>query len=482
MMGLPPGVDGAHTPEFYVDVLRKILDAGIPYHSVCFKDASGTASPSTVYETITTARKMLGEETHITFHSHESAGISVAQYVSAINAGADQVDCSLKPVSGGTSQPDILTLWNALRGTEFDLGIDVEKVREVERIFTECMQDYFYPPEALAVEPAIAFSPMPGGALTANTQMMRDNDIIDRYPEVILAMREVVAKGGFGTSVTPVSQFYFQQAFNNVMFGPWERIAEGYGKMVLGYFGRTPRPPDPEVISRAAEALKLDPTDRAPVDINDEDPAKGIGAARAALAEEGLEETEENIFIAATCREKGIQYLKGEAKVNVRKNGRGAKDRPEETGTGSAPGAAGSERAPASGGTNTYRVVIDGIPHVVCLDGETATVDGNEYAIEVTPQAADATSAGAPPSGTSAATATTGAGTRRVTAPLAGIVLRFATKVGSTVAKGDVILVLESMKMETEVYAPAAGVIAQFPVNQGEQVKNGDVLAVVRET
>ena len=95
------------------------------------------------------------------------------------------------------------------------------------------------PPEATMVSPLIPFSPMPGGALTANTQMMRDNNILDRFPEVILAMREVVEKGGYGTSVTPVSQFYFQQALNNVMQGPWKAIAPGYGKMVLGYFGKT---------------------------------------------------------------------------------------------------------------------------------------------------------------------------------------------------------------------------------------------------
>jgi pyruvate carboxylase subunit B len=86
---------------------------------------------------------------------------------------------------------------------------------------------------------------MPGGALTANTQLMRDHGILDRYPEVIRAMGEVVRRGGFGTSVTPVSQFYFQQAFNNVVFGPWKKIADGYGKMVLGYFGKTPVPPTP---------------------------------------------------------------------------------------------------------------------------------------------------------------------------------------------------------------------------------------------
>src|SRR5690606_18350084 len=108
-----------------------------------------------------------------------------------------------------------------------------------------------------AVEPLIPWSPMPGGALTANTQMMRDHGILDRYREVINAMSEVVARGGFGTSVTPLSQFYFQQAFNNVMFGPWQRIAEGYGRTVLGYYGRTPVPPDPEIVRIASAQLGL---------------------------------------------------------------------------------------------------------------------------------------------------------------------------------------------------------------------------------
>ena len=140
-------------------------------------------------------------------------------------------------------------MWHALRGSEWELDLDVDKVMEAEEVFKDCMSDYFMPPEAKAVEPLIPWSPMPGGALTANTQMMRDNNIMDKYPEVISAMGEVVRVGGFGTSVTPVSQFYFQQAFNNVMFGKWEKFAEGYGKMVLGYFGKTPVPPTPKLFA-----------------------------------------------------------------------------------------------------------------------------------------------------------------------------------------------------------------------------------------
>jgi len=256
MMGLPPGCEGAHTPEFYEQVLRNILDADIPYNSVCFKDASGTSTPQNVYETIKRAKAMLPADIPVSFHTHDTAGISVLAYKAAIEAGADAINLAMAPVSGGTSQPDIITMWHALRDTEYELeGIDIDKIREAEEVFKDCMKDYFMPPEAKAVDPLIVFSPMPGGALTANTQMMRDNNILDKYPEVIKAMSEVVKRGGFGTSVTPVSQFYFQQAFNNVMFGPWKKIADGYGKMVLGYFGKTPVAPDPEIVKIAAEQL-----------------------------------------------------------------------------------------------------------------------------------------------------------------------------------------------------------------------------------
>jgi pyruvate carboxylase subunit B len=217
MMDLPPGCTGAHDVPFYEKTLRQILDAGIPYHSVCFKDASGTSAPQKVYETIKMARKLLPDGTHIRLHTHETAGVSVACYLAALEAGADGIDLACSPVSGGTSQPDMIVMLHALKGKPFDLGLDIEEVREYEDYIKECLKDYFIPPEATQVSPEIPFSPMPGGALTANTQMMRDFNVLDKFPLVIREMREVVERGGFATSVTPVSQFYFQQAYNNVM-------------------------------------------------------------------------------------------------------------------------------------------------------------------------------------------------------------------------------------------------------------------------
>ena len=98
---------------------------------------------------------------------------------------------------------------------------------------------------------------MPGGALTANTQMMRDNGTLDLFGKVIENMREVVAKGGFGTSATPVSQFYLQQAFMNTIQKKWSKISENYGKMILGYFGKTPTDPDSEIMKIASDQLSF---------------------------------------------------------------------------------------------------------------------------------------------------------------------------------------------------------------------------------
>ena len=233
MMDLPQGCEGAHDAEYYLKTLRNILDSDVPFDSICFKDASGTANPRKVHETIKGARKMVSEGTILHMHTHDTAGASVSQYMGAIEGGIDRIDLAMSPVSGGTSQPDILTMWHALKGTDYSLDIDPDKIIKAEEVFAESFEDYFFPLESRMVSPLIPFSPMPGGALTSNTMMMRDTGTLHLFPLVIKEMSEVVRLGGFGTSVTPVSQFYFQQAYLNVTLGKWEKINPGYGNMVL---------------------------------------------------------------------------------------------------------------------------------------------------------------------------------------------------------------------------------------------------------
>ncbi|MBO7328710.1 MAG: biotin attachment protein, partial [Lentisphaeria bacterium] len=139
MMGLAPNLSEpyAHTPKFYIDRLQEIINSGIPFDSVAFKDASGTSTAATVYETIKQARAILPPEIKIQFHTHDTAGNAVACNFAAISAGADIIDLAMAPLSGGTCEADILTMYHRLRGTDFTLDIDPEKILKVEKIFKD---------------------------------------------------------------------------------------------------------------------------------------------------------------------------------------------------------------------------------------------------------------------------------------------------------------------------------------------------------
>ncbi|MBE6455501.1 MAG: biotin attachment protein [Alphaproteobacteria bacterium] len=457
MMSLPPACKGAHTPDFYEDRLKKFIKAGIPFDSLCFKDASGTSVPAVVYETIQRARKLVGKKVPIEFHSHDTAGAGLACYLAAVDGGADIVDLSMSPVSGGTCQPDIATMWHALRETQYELDCDVDAVMKVEDMLQEALKDYFIPPEALHVDPRIPWSPMPGGALTANTQMLRDNNLMDKYAEIIIAMEEVVRKGGFGTSVTPVSQFYFQQAFNNVMFGKWQKIADGYGKMVLGYFGKTPVKPDSEVVKIASEQLGLKPTKESVLSINDKNEKKSRSYYTKQLENAGLPITDENVFIAAACGDKGLAFLQGKGKIGVRyKEKEVSKTK--------------------AGDTGTYNITLNGEVFKVELNGSTAVVNGETFNISdistvqniaVTPKNSTSLSQ----------TSSSIEGGSVIKAPTPGTITKVLVQVGQQVQADTDICIVEVMKMETFVKAGTTGTIKEINVQPGTQVTAGQQIA-----
>ena len=454
LMDLPPGCTGAHDVEFYKRKVIEILDSGLEFDSIAFKDASGTSSPAKIYDTIKMARDLLGDETHIRLHTHETAGVSVACYLAALEAGADGIDLAASPVSGGTSQPDMLTLLHATKGMSYNLGdLELKKVLEYEEFLQNQLKDYFIPPEATQVNPMIPFAPMPGGALTANTQMMRDNGNLEMFDKVIAAMTEVVERGGYGTSVTPVSQFYWQQAYANVMFGPWKQIAPGYGKMVLGYFGRTPVAPDPEIVELASEKLKLEPTTKDPLDIADADESKSIAHWKKVLETEGIDTTDENIFIAASCDKKGIAYLKGESPLMVRK--KGLDSSLEEKGS-----------SMANKGPEVYTVVVDGKKYSVQI------AKGGEAIEAITPVNESSAPATTP-------TASGDKGAIEIHSQTPGSVWKIVKNVGDSVESGDTIMILEAMKMEIEIAAPEAGVVKSIEVNVNDTVSDGQLLATI---
>lgn len=464
MMNLPPGCEGAHDAKFYMKTLRTLLDSGIPFDSVCFKDASGTSHPQKVYETVLEARKLVGEDVLLWHHTHDTASLGVAQYKAAIEAGIDGICLARQPVSGGTSQPDLIAMWHALRDTGYSLEIDVAKILEANAVFEEALKGYFFPPEARAISPEVILSPMPGGALTANTMMMRDTGTLHLYPQVIKAMSECVARGGFGTSVTPVSQFYFQQAYANVTQGAWTRITDGYGKMVLGYFGRTPVKPDQEIVELASKQLNMPVFGGDPLDVIDD----GIQKAKDLLIKEGLEATEENIFIVGALAtpggNKGLEFLKGHKPIGVRREQEQPKTQDISNKTPSGESAKAAPLSASAGVKEVYKVTVNGRAYDVAVESSTGEVSARDIATGST--------VSAPPVG--------GSGNQEVVAAkLPGNVLQVIAREGQEVSQGEVLLVLEAMKMETNVTAPRSGLVLEVYVKQGQTVETGQHLVAL---
>ena len=233
------------------------------------------------------------------------------------------------------------------------------------------------------------------------------------------------------------------------MFGPWKKIAEGYGKMVLGYFGHTPSTPDANIVALASEQLKLEPTTQNAVDIADKDETKSLAYVRSILEKENIEINDENVFIAASCKEKGIAFLKGEAKVNVRKIDKN-KSKKE-----------GNQKV-ATTGSGEYTVVVNGQKYNVQVS------EGLDASVEV--------KSVTPVSKVEAPQKSSGF---EVKATLPGSVFKVMSSVGQSVKKGDILLVLEAMKMEIEIVAPQDGVVSSILVKQGDNVEDGQTLVVL---
>ena len=449
LMGLPYASTEVHTAEFYINVIRKVLDSGVRIDSVCMKDASGTTDPRTCYETAKGLKKILPPEIPLWQHTHDTASMAVACYMAGIAGGVDGVDLSVRPMASGTVQPDVRSMWHALKGTGFELDIDHAKMEEIESILEDGLKDYVFNPVTIAADARVVNFPMPGGAIGPNVHMMESAGILDRYGAVLAEFPEVVRAGGAWTSVTPGSQQYWLQAFNNVLHGRWKKIDAGYGRSVLGYFGRPPASPDPEVVKVASEQLKLEPFDGDPL----ERAPDTVAEAEAALKERQLALTDENIFLVASAivpgknmeLNEGIRFLTGNARVNL-------------------PLKAKEEIAPAQ---SPAAVALAAPITTTCTVTEGSQTRTFRITIE-------------PPAGTSDRTSTPAAGTAGgaetpVYSPFEGKVevVEINVKVGDQVTQGQVIAAVEAMKAKHDVRAPRAGVVKAIHADLGGEVTSG---------
>ena len=321
LMGLPFKSEIVHTAEFYINIGKQLLESGLHIDSICLKDASGTTDPKTIYDTVIGLKKIMPPEMPLWLHTHDTASTAVACYMAGIDAGVDGVDLSVRPMASGTVQPDVRSLAHGLKGTGYSLDINVSKMDEIENLLNEGLKDYDFNPTTTTADARVLGFPMPGGAIGPNVHMMVKAGILHKYSEVLAEFPVVVEAGGAWTSVTPGSQQYWLQAFNNVMYGRWEKIDDGYGKAVLGYFGKTPLPPDPNVVKKASEQLNKpvftgDPLEAAP---------KNIEPAKKALEERNLPVNDENIFIVLASMvpgkkmelNEGIRLLSGQGKIDI---------------------------------------------------------------------------------------------------------------------------------------------------------------------
>ncbi len=450
LMGLPFESDKVHTPEFYINIGRRLLESDVRIDSICLKDASGTTDPNTIYRTAVGLKKLMPPEMPLWQHTHDTASTAVACYMAGIEGGVDGIDLSVRPMASGTVQPDVRSMAHGLKGTGYSLDIDVDVMPKIENMLNDLMKEYDFNPTTTTADARVLGFPMPGGAIGPNVHMMVKAGILDKYSDVLAEFPVVVEAGGAWTSVTPGSQQYWLQAFNNVLYGRWKKIEAGFGKAVLGYFGKTPLPPDPAVVKTASEQLDLpvfegDPLEAAP---------KNIEPAKKALEERGLPINDKNIFLVMAAMvpgkkmeiNEGIRLLTGKSKIDVP-----LKKKAEAKPAAAAP-AAGS---PAITGPVTSRCLVE--------------ENGVQRTFMITVEPAD--SSAAAPAAAPAATPAAANGTP-VFSSFAGFVevVDIMVKEGESVNKGHVVAAVEAMKAKHEIKAPCGGTVTAVHAAIGDEI------------
>lgn len=456
LMGLPFHSDVVHTPEFYINIGAKLLKSGLHIDSIALKDASGTCDPKTIYDTVVGLKKIMPPEMPLWLHTHDTASMAVACYMAGIQGGVDGIDLSVRPMASGTVQPDVRSMVHALKGTGFSLDIDISKIQVIEDLLNEGLKEYSFDPTTTTADARVIGFPMPGGAIGPNVHMMVKAGILHKYSEVLAEFPVVVKAAGAWTSVTPGSQQYWLQAFNNVMYGRWKRIESGYGRAILGYFGKTPLPPDPEVVKIASEQLNLkvfegDPLEAAP---------KNIEIAKKALEDLNLPVTERNIFlvVAAIVPDKkmevneGIRFLLGKSKIDIPLK---KKEELVDINT--------SKPTTATGitGPIVTRCSVD-------ENGKTRT-----FTITVEPISA---------SNQSSSNVTQSSGKETpVFSPFTGFVevVDIVVKVGDVVSKGQVVAAVEAMKATHSIKAPCNGTVSSINVRPGEEIDSSKPIMTI---
>ncbi|WP_111656975.1 sodium-extruding oxaloacetate decarboxylase subunit alpha [Isoalcanivorax indicus] len=439
-------VSPVHTLEMWLDMARQIEDMGA--HSICIKDMAGLLRPYTAYELVTRLKQTVSIPIHM--QCHATTGLSTATIVKAAEAGIDNVDTAVSSMSMTYGHSPTEAVVAILEGTERDTGLDILLLEEIAAYFREVRKKYAkFEGSLRGVDSRILVAQVPGGMLTNMESQLREQNAADRMDAVLEEIPRVREDLGFIPLVTPTSQIVGTQAVMNVLAGErYKALSKETRGVLRGEYGAAPAPFNTILQERALDGDE--PVTCRPADLLDNE--------MDSLADE----------LAARAKEKGITLADGERRI-------------DDVLTYALFPQIGLKFLENRGNPDAFEPVPTGHEGALVTtdNGEevyTVEVDGNAYTVTVS-NGGDITgirSLSGETGGTPAALPAGGG--EPVPAPLSGNIFKVMVKPGQQVKEGEKIMVLEAMKMETDVSAPRAGTIAAVNVKEGDAVTVGDAL------
>ncbi len=435
-------VSPVHDVELYLKMARQLEDMGVDI--ICIKDMAGLLTPSVTKTLITEIKKNSKLPVHL--HTHATTGLVGMNLQCAIEAGVDMVDTAISSLSMGTSHYATECLVAALKGTPRDTGLDLDLLEEVNDYFTEVRKKYAeFESDFKGVDISILKSQIPGGMISNMENQLREQNSLDKLDEVLKEVPRVRKDMGYPPLVTPTSQIVGSQATLNVLTGErYKIITKETRQCLLGNYGKLPAPIDAELLAKVSEDGKV--TSCRPADLLDPEWDKA-------------------------CKELGDKYTSEDDRLTYALFGKVAlnffetrgKPQPEPVAKVPAPGKAPPAPASASTGPAVYKVRVNGKNYTVEVStGAGAVTAGVPAATAPAPVAAPAPGGGSP-----------------LVAPLPGSIFSLKCNEGDAVNEGDTVLVMESMKMESEIVAHQSGTIQSIRVKEGDTVQTGDELVII---
>ena len=440
-------VSDVHTVDLWVDMGKRLEDMGS--HSICIKDMAGLLRPNTAFELV--SRLKASVDIPIQMHCHATTGLSTATLLKAAEAGIDAIDTAVSSMSQTYGHSPTETLVAIMEGTDRDTGLDIMLIEEIAAYFREVRKKYAKFEGALrGVDSRILIAQVPGGMLTNLENQLREQGASEKIDDVLEEIPRVREDLGMIPLVTPTSQIVGTQAVINVLQGErYKVISKETAGVLKGEYGATAAPVNAELQARVLEGA--DPITCRPAD-NLEPELKAQTAELTRIAgEKGIrlaDEVVDDVLTYALFPQIGLMFL--ENRDNPGAFEPAPWDEPEK------PVVAEPAAPPSGGGVYSVRV------------------NGKQFTVEVAESGQLTNVAPAP-----AAAAPAAAGGTSVKAVLAGNIFKVNVAVGATVEKGDPLLVVEAMKMETIVASPSSGTITEVFVAEGDTVSVGDALVAI---